>query len=86
MYCTHCRKTDHHDADCWSTRGANGPPSVCWRDVKTDPVLLSRLENAASRPMTPEEAFEQRVSFVFSVQDSMKKDEVRTALKRARDA
>ena len=25
MYCTNCRKTDHSDADCHSTRANNGP-------------------------------------------------------------
>ena len=37
----------------------------------------------AGRKMTPEEAFEQRVSFVFSTQDGMTKDQVREALRPA---
>ena len=75
MYCTNCRKNDHRDADCWSTRGDNG-----WAEFKTAPPLLEQLKALAGRKMTIEEAFEQRVSFVFSTQDSMTKDQVREAL------
>ena len=57
------------------------PLPVYWRDLKTEPVLLEKLKAAAGRAMTPEEAFEQRVSFVFSTQDGMTKDQVREALR-----
>ena len=36
------------------------------QDLKTDPSVLSALEQAAARKATPQEIFEQRVSFVFS--------------------
>jgi len=69
-----CLATEPH------ARALANPLPVYWRDLKTEPVLLGQLQDAAGRPMTAEEAFEQRVSFVFSTQDGMTKDQVREAL------
>ncbi len=52
--------------------------------VKTDPELLALLKAAANRVMTPEEAFEQRVSFVYGcmkMADGISKERVRDLLR-----
>ena len=54
---------------------------ACWADLKTEPSLLERVRTSPARKMSAEEAFEQRVSFVFSTQDGMTKDQVREALR-----
>ena len=51
---------------------------------KSDPVLLARLMQAPRRQLTPEEYFEQCVSFVFSTmsdESGVSKDWVRQGLK-----
>ena len=46
-------------------------------------LMMQALRANAGRKVTPEEAFEQRVSFVFSMQNGMTKDQVREALRNA---
>jgi hypothetical protein len=51
---------------------------------KSDPELLARLIEGAKRPLTPEENFEQCVSFVFSTmseESGVSKDWVRQGLR-----
>lgn len=53
-----------------------------WHEIRSDAKLLERIKEAMRRPMTAEERFEQRVSFVHScVAGGMSKDEVREFLK-----
>ena len=35
MYCTNCRKADHNDADCWSTRAGLGLGAEARRNTPT---------------------------------------------------
>ena len=51
---------------------------------KSDPALLAQLFEGAKRQLTPEENFEQRVSFVFSTmgkESGVSKEWVREQLK-----
>lgn len=54
-------------------------------NIETSPELLALLKRAANHTMTPEEKFEQRVSFVYGQQDfdnpnPRSKDEIRQHL------
>ena len=59
-----------------------------WTKIKTNPELLEKLEAAAKKQMTPEEIFEQRVAWVWSLQDfsngepPYSKDEIREMLRK----
>ncbi len=56
---------------------------MSFSDIKTDPELLALIEKARTYKMTPEEVFEQRVSFVFGMLSSRSKltrDDVRRHL------
>ena len=53
-----------------------------WKSRGTSPELLALIERARHHKMTPEEKFEQRVSFVYGMQDfgnpkPRTKDEIR---------
>ena len=52
----------------------------CWLAFRDAPSLLEYLKASIGRRMTPEESFEQRVSFAFSTQGGMTKDQVRAIL------
>ncbi|WP_428505142.1 hypothetical protein [Roseateles sp.] len=53
--------------------------------LKSDPAVLQALERAAKMSQSPEQRFEQRVSFVFGSlgkNNTMTKDQVRQQLRR----
>lgn len=51
---------------------------------KTSPELLAALDRAKRHVMTPEEVFEQRVSFVYGMSNSgLTKDEIRDMLAKS---
>ncbi len=55
-------------------------------DMKTDPELLKLLKAVAKHVMTPEEIFEQKVSFVYGqlmdCAPNVTKEEVRRAIRK----
>lgn len=60
------------------------PDSPAAASTDTDPALLALLERAAGRGMTPEEEFEQRVSFVWGQlpwKDKRSREEVRESVR-----
>lgn len=48
-----------------------------------DKQLREKLELSVKRSLSSEEAFEQKVSFVYSAMGTMTKDEVRRALQES---
>lgn len=53
------------------------------QNIKTDPALLQALKDAAQRKMTSEEAFEQKVSWVYgNVSSGYTKDQIREILRQ----
>ena len=69
--------------DFWPPQsvGRLPPRGDNWVELRTAPALLKELKDKTCRRMTVEEQFEQRVSFIFSTQDGMTKDQVRAALR-----
>ena len=69
--------------DFWSPKsvGHLPPRGDSWVELRSTPALLKELKDKTCRRMTAEEQFEQRVSFIFSTQDGMTKDQVRAALR-----
>lgn len=53
-----------------------------WQTAQTDKKLLERMYQSAQHQMSPEEVFEQKVSWAYSCTKGMTKDEVRRILSR----